>query len=280
MPTCLFGGPPDLDDLVKLGNSQIGFMNIFAGPLFDSMSHILPDMDFTIMQINHNKDLWQQTIDAEKKRIEQQDIQKHSIVTQPETGSSDNYRSDSEQMSHPNQPPGLTHDSSHKSSATSDTPQFTSASSSRRQSLGPTVIPNSKTPHIEGSARSSGGSPRDFPEMQGLSEAISDQLQLDGTHSLGGNLKTQENGPIKTDIHGHDALPHVNMSAPNVHIPRQHQARDLKSPSAADLSHHRGFNKKTNWATQTYPAGDVPNPRRTKRKFSLRFWRKTDREVR
>ncbi|KAJ8115606.1 hypothetical protein OPT61_g2787 [Boeremia exigua] len=68
MPSCLFGGPPVRDDLIKLGESQIGFMNIFARPLFEAVTDILPGMRFAVDEILTNKAIWESKIDQEKQR--------------------------------------------------------------------------------------------------------------------------------------------------------------------------------------------------------------------
>lgn len=68
MPSCLFGGPPVQDDMIKLGESQIGFMNIFARPLFEAMTDILPAMRFAVDEILTNKSIWDSKIDQEKER--------------------------------------------------------------------------------------------------------------------------------------------------------------------------------------------------------------------
>lgn len=65
IPSCLFGGPPVLNDESKMAGSQIGFMNLFAIPLFDTMSHILPGMKFSIDELRTNKAIWEQIIEAE-----------------------------------------------------------------------------------------------------------------------------------------------------------------------------------------------------------------------
>jgi hypothetical protein len=66
IPTQLFGGPPVLDDVVKMGESQIGFMNIFARPLFEAVAHILPAMQFSVDEILANKSVWEEKIQKEK----------------------------------------------------------------------------------------------------------------------------------------------------------------------------------------------------------------------
>lgn len=68
MPTCLFGGAPDPTDALKLAESQLGFMNIFARPLFEGVSVILPKMDFTLAELSVNKAIWKERIEAENSR--------------------------------------------------------------------------------------------------------------------------------------------------------------------------------------------------------------------
>ena len=68
MPSCLFGGPPVRDDTIKLGESQIGFMNIFARPLFEAVADILPAMRYAVDEILTNKAIWEKKINDEKNR--------------------------------------------------------------------------------------------------------------------------------------------------------------------------------------------------------------------
>lgn len=68
IPSCLFGGPPVQEDIIKLGESQIGFMNIFARPLFEAVTDILPAMRFAVDEILTNKAVWERRIDDERQR--------------------------------------------------------------------------------------------------------------------------------------------------------------------------------------------------------------------
>ncbi|KAL5113905.1 3',5'-cyclic-nucleotide phosphodiesterase [Pleosporales sp. CAS-2024a] len=68
MPSCLFGGPPVRDDMIKLGESQIGFMNIFACPLFEAVTDILPAMRFAVDEILANKTVWEKKIEQERQK--------------------------------------------------------------------------------------------------------------------------------------------------------------------------------------------------------------------
>jgi 3',5'-cyclic-nucleotide phosphodiesterase len=60
METALFGGPPELGNIYKLATSQIGFMSIFALPLFEGISDLLPQLQFMGDHIRRNQAQWQQ----------------------------------------------------------------------------------------------------------------------------------------------------------------------------------------------------------------------------
>ncbi|KAG8526913.1 uncharacterized protein KY384_008342 [Bacidia gigantensis] len=62
IPTALFGGPPELGNLVKLGQSQRSFMNFFAQPLFESVADVLPDMVFAVTELKQNQAEWTERI--------------------------------------------------------------------------------------------------------------------------------------------------------------------------------------------------------------------------
>ncbi|RAH70719.1 3',5'-cyclic-nucleotide phosphodiesterase PDE2 [Aspergillus aculeatinus CBS 121060] len=68
METALFGGPPELGNIYKLATGQIGFMSIFALPLFEGVSDILPDLKFTVDHIRGNQFRWHMLADREKSR--------------------------------------------------------------------------------------------------------------------------------------------------------------------------------------------------------------------
>ena len=66
LPTTLFGGPPELGNVMKLAHSQIGFMNVFAKPLFEAVTDIIPAMGFAVDEISKNVSVWQGKIEQEK----------------------------------------------------------------------------------------------------------------------------------------------------------------------------------------------------------------------
>ena len=106
IPTTLFGGPPELGNLTKLANSQIGFMNIFANPLFEAVADILPGMRFATMEIRSNTEVWKAKTEEQKHKIETKveyaqynEDSKHS----PRSGSPDRYFTSKSlpELSHP-----------------------------------------------------------------------------------------------------------------------------------------------------------------------------------
>lgn len=67
METALFGGPPELGNMVKLATSQINFMAVFALPLFEGVADLCPQMVFACQQIQSNRTIWQDLSDRHKR---------------------------------------------------------------------------------------------------------------------------------------------------------------------------------------------------------------------
>lgn len=68
METALFGGPPELGNILKLATGQISFMSIFALPLFEGVADLLPQMAFAVQQIQSNRTIWQDLADRERRK--------------------------------------------------------------------------------------------------------------------------------------------------------------------------------------------------------------------
>lgn len=68
METTLFGGPPEIGNMLKLANGQIGFMTIFAHPLFANVADIIPAMSFAADEILTNKGVWFTRAEQEKRK--------------------------------------------------------------------------------------------------------------------------------------------------------------------------------------------------------------------
>ncbi|KAI9876040.1 MAG: 3',5'-cyclic-nucleotide phosphodiesterase [Pleopsidium flavum] len=86
IPTALFGGPPELGSLIKLANSQIGFMNIFARPLFEAVTDVFPAMQFTVDEILANKAVWEGKIEKEKQKGKEKELAKGGTLRLPLEG--------------------------------------------------------------------------------------------------------------------------------------------------------------------------------------------------
>jgi 3',5'-cyclic-nucleotide phosphodiesterase len=71
IPSCLFGGPPVRDDIIKLGESQIGFINIFARPLFEGVTYLLPAMGFAVEEMSINKSTWDDKIQSTRQQMKE-----------------------------------------------------------------------------------------------------------------------------------------------------------------------------------------------------------------
>ncbi|KAG0643908.1 hypothetical protein HOY80DRAFT_997331 [Tuber brumale] len=56
--------PPVTGSVLALAKSQVGFMNLFALPLFVSLSEVMPEMQFSVDVLIANKAMWQTEIET------------------------------------------------------------------------------------------------------------------------------------------------------------------------------------------------------------------------
>ncbi|TKA32347.1 hypothetical protein B0A50_01453 [Salinomyces thailandicus] len=70
IPTCLFGGPPNKDDMLAAAQSQKGFMGLFGYPLFSNMTGVMPSVSCAIHELENNRDIWDRRIAQEKSKRE------------------------------------------------------------------------------------------------------------------------------------------------------------------------------------------------------------------
>lgn len=68
IPTCLFGGPPNKEDILAAAQSQKGFMSLFGFPLFSGMHEVMPSVNCAITELENNKHIWDRKIEEEKQR--------------------------------------------------------------------------------------------------------------------------------------------------------------------------------------------------------------------
>lgn len=59
---------PPKKDMVSLGKAQLGFMNLFALPLFQGVADLMPDMQYLVDELETNKMLFEREVDEEQKR--------------------------------------------------------------------------------------------------------------------------------------------------------------------------------------------------------------------
>lgn len=78
IPTALFA--PPVRETIELGKSQIGFINLFALPLFEGVVEVMPAMVFCIQELQRNKSAWQDKI-SQKQPHEQgsKDLDMHDM---------------------------------------------------------------------------------------------------------------------------------------------------------------------------------------------------------
>ena len=182
IPTTLFGGPPELGNLLKLGNSQNSFMNIFARPLFEAVTDILPAMAFAVNEMKANQEIWTERIKKQTLKEDAMGSKKHrssEVLLSPRSGSPDRPASQPE-FSHPEGLPAsqpLETSPIAQAAQSADEPRRASASSvphhlgsfdsgaqspntSRRSSLGRNLNQVNPNPDAASySRRSSGASP-------------------------------------------------------------------------------------------------------------------------
>ncbi|KAL8951154.1 MAG: hypothetical protein Q9222_002842 [Ikaeria aurantiellina] len=100
MATTLFGGPPELGNITRLANSQNGFMNIFACPLFEAVGDILPSMKFAVEEMKANQEIWRRKIDEQKPPEQKKKSFSSDSFLSPRSGSP-SHSSSQPELSHP-----------------------------------------------------------------------------------------------------------------------------------------------------------------------------------
>lgn len=215
IPTTLFGGPPELGNLIKLGNSQNSFMNIFARPLFEAVTDILPAMAFAVEEMKANQEIWTEKIRKQTIKEDAMGWKKQSSyegLLSPRSGSPDRPASQPE-LSHPEGLPAsqpLETSPIAQATQSADEPRRASASSvphhlgsfdsgaqsqdtSRRSSLGRNLNHMNPSPDSASySRRSSGASPAAIAShatvtTRRLNNSSPSQLQL----GLNADLRSQ-----------------------------------------------------------------------------------------
>lgn len=111
--TTLFGGPPELGNIVKLGNSQNSFINMFARPLFEAVADLMPAMDFAVNEMKLNQDVWARKIkiEAAKQSVQSNEIDQPLDGQMSPRSASPNRSTSQPELSHPEGLPASTQSS-------------------------------------------------------------------------------------------------------------------------------------------------------------------------
>ena len=292
MPSCLFGGPPVLNDMIKMGTSQIGFMNFFAIPLFTGMSLAFPGMHFTVDELKANKDTWQRIIDGEKKKAAKDAA---SGASKDRAQSPHARRGSAYAQSQMRADPMVF--GSHSSSSINQTGRKSASISSemasnavRRSSLGPTIVPSNKS--APNSRRASAGIIRtdELPQQVQGASGIASAMGFDGQQTDGPSTSPNR-APRSSTTVGSSSIQELITRPPDfvskdpVSLsPSQsdvvNSQPNSNRPSSASPTAARGRGKDSDGSqslgTSEAVSSQGSRPRsRSGRKFSLRFWRKS-----
>jgi len=71
IPSALFA--PPVREIIELGKSQLGFMNMFAIPLFQGVTDVMPGMSYCVDELQANKTAWEERIAMEQKARQDSD---------------------------------------------------------------------------------------------------------------------------------------------------------------------------------------------------------------
>lgn len=146
METALFGGPPELGNIYKLATGQIGFMSIFALPLFEGISDLLPQLRFTADHIRRNQAQWQQHANDELRKQGLPIEKRAEITVSPRSQSPAPIDSDDTEKAPQKDTDGSPHDSlSHQSNISTDSED----GAYNENNIEPVVSPDTPGPQIE-----------------------------------------------------------------------------------------------------------------------------------
>lgn len=158
--TTLFGGPPELGNIVKLGNSQNSFINMFARPLFEAVADLMPAMEFAVNEMKVNQDIWAKKIkiEATKRAMQSTDTNQFMDGQLSPRSASPNRSASQPELSHPEGFPA----SNSLSQPSSTTPQPPKADTQEERRMSASSLPHrfgSNDSTQETSRRSSFGNP-------------------------------------------------------------------------------------------------------------------------
>ncbi|KAI9798090.1 MAG: 3',5'-cyclic-nucleotide phosphodiesterase [Piccolia ochrophora] len=201
IPSALFA-PPVKDSIVEMAKSQIGFMNLFALPLFQAVTDVIPAMEFSIKEMNRNKAVWEKKIQHANEKDRTRDARADGPVDgfqSPRSGSMSSLTQSPEQ--HPPDPIASPSELSQQSSA-----HLSSQDSlnTHRPSLPPALDP-AALEHAP------------LPALRRLHPAPDDAPQRSLPASLG------PTSPVSPETSPRTAPPRLHARRSSNHVPRQLQ---------------------------------------------------------
>ncbi|TQV94556.1 hypothetical protein V2A60_005590 [Cordyceps javanica] len=69
-------------DPLSLSTAQLGFMNMFAIPLFQGVADIMPSLKYAVDELEINKQMFEQKLHDEKSRQDQDDLERREVLRQ------------------------------------------------------------------------------------------------------------------------------------------------------------------------------------------------------
>ena len=264
IPTTLFGGPPELGNLVKLGQSQNSFINFFARPLFEAVSDILPAMAFAVDELRSNQTTWTDRIRAENQTSRNSTAINRSAGALSPRSRSPNLTGSQPSLSHPEglpasspspepllalsePPPALLPHMGRSSDTTSivnphimSDRGLHSVQASRRSSHNPVATSNTRTDStVDTSRRSSGAlsttsNPNVVIAPRRTSNGSPSQLQLaPGSKSYAKTLTTASENRTPNGRGSEDTLSHMHFTGVLTQ-PCEHREGSANSGGAGD----------------------------------------------
>ena len=203
IPTTLFGGPPELDNIVMLGESQCNFMNMFARPLFEGVSDILPTMVFAVEEMKKNREIWSEKIKYEVAKRNIRDMKRPSEGTLSPKSESPERNASQPQSSHPEGLPASSPIGQSLHAQLTQVSQAVQASdNSRRRSA--SSIPN-RLGSLDGSPQSLNGSRRSslahpFSSDSSRRPSAASPAGLNDSYSPATARKTNNSSPTQLQL--------------------------------------------------------------------------------
>lgn len=257
METALFGGPPELGNIYKLATGQIGFMSIFALPLFEGISDLLPQLQFTADHIRLNQTQWQKHANDELRKqglpVEEREESAISPRSQSPPAKGDDEESTPKAAMEPVEPVDTPQED--VPSPGSDASTVSADGAYNENNIEPVVSPDTPGPQIEitgtpmvpdvPSRKSSSAVPGAMPDLSYFS--------IPGVPQAGrGSVGTQYHTPLAEPVHS-PGDPAILAAA--LYANSAASGRNAMPPTAEHESIHESTPERPSSSRQGAPSG-------------------------